>query len=563
MACEQTSCTAICGDGLKIGNEACDNGDSTNAGVGCSDECTVECGFVCDANERQVCVSECGDGILASDEACDDANTISGDGCTSTCDDTESGWECDTTIACQETICGQCAAGKYELDGVCQDCPAGTHLSIEGSSSSLDCIECQAGQYSNSALTACNACPNNSNSFKTNTTLTACTCNSGWTGPDGGDCIACETGKYKIDQGNWPCNQCGSGKYSNQTSAISETACSQCSENSDPNIKSSACRCQIGFFGYDNTKCMACEEDTYQDAIGSVVCNECPANSVSPKGSTAKTACVCKFGFQGKIGGPCQPEVKDLPSDASLQDLLSATDVIVKMVVGLKISVDEFDNAKQLNFRQGIADAAAVALGKVWITNIQVQTPSGRRLLVDSIKIDVEVAAKDTNAAASVVKMLTVENINFQLSKAGLPEAEVLSVPVVSAASSPPAEPEGKSNNMAIIIVAVSAVTGAVLMGIAVFVYCRRRTLVDLEIEAGLPSRLMNDLGINTSDENQLPRRANDMCAYQEALTGRNSTLEAVENDPSNIGRHQQVNTQEVNLDSVVMYVRGESVFVT
>jgi len=308
---------------------------------------------------------------------------------------------------------------------------------------------------------------------------------------------------------------------------------------------------------------MACEEDTYQDAIGSVVCNECPANSVSPKGSTAKTACVCKFGFQGKIGGPCQPEVKDLPSDASLQDLLSATDVIVKMVVGLKISVDEFDNAKQLNFRQGIADAAAVALGKVWITNIQVQTPSGRRLLVDSIKIDVEVAAKDTNAAASVVKMLTVENINFQLSKAGLPEAEVLSVPVVSAASSPPAEPEGKSNNMAIIIVAVSAVTGAVLMGIAVFVYCRRRTLVDLEIEAGLPSRLMNDLGINTSDENQLPRRANDMCAYQEALTGRNSTLEAVENDPSNIGRHQQVNTQEVNLDSVVMYVRGESVFVT
>ena len=172
-------------------------------------------------------------------------------------------------------------------------------------------------------------------------------------------------------------------------------------------------------------------------------------------------------------------------------------------------------------------------------------------------------AAKDTNAAASVAKTLTIENINFQLSKAGLPEAEVLSVPVVSTAPSPPAEPEGKSNNMAGIIVVVFAVTWAVLLGVAVFVYRRRRTLVDLEIEAGLPSRLMNDLGIDTSDENQTPRHVNDMCAYQEALTCRNSTLEAVENDPSNIGQHQQVNTQEVNLDSVVMYACGEKVLVT
>ena len=49
--CRQTNCTAICGDGLQVGNEACDDGKSTNASARGSDECTVECGFVCDAKE--------------------------------------------------------------------------------------------------------------------------------------------------------------------------------------------------------------------------------------------------------------------------------------------------------------------------------------------------------------------------------------------------------------------------------------------------------------------------------------------------------------------------------
>jgi len=61
-----TNCTAICGDGLQVGNEACDDGKSTNASARGSDECTVECGFVCDAKECQVCASECGDGSITA-----------------------------------------------------------------------------------------------------------------------------------------------------------------------------------------------------------------------------------------------------------------------------------------------------------------------------------------------------------------------------------------------------------------------------------------------------------------------------------------------------------------
>jgi len=158
------TCVTICGDGKLAGDEKCDDGN-IKALDGCSTECSMECGFVCDAAEPQSCTSECGDGIRASDEVCDDGNTANGDG-RSTCKTTEPGWECDTTTACPQTSCEQSAAGKYELNGVCLECTAGTHLSTEGSFSSQDCIECEAGKFSNRALTACDTCPDGSNLAK-------------------------------------------------------------------------------------------------------------------------------------------------------------------------------------------------------------------------------------------------------------------------------------------------------------------------------------------------------------------------------------------------------------
>jgi len=46
--------------------------------------------------------------------------------------------------------------------------------------------------------------------------------------------------------------------------------------------------------------------------------------------------------------------------------------------------------------------------------------------------MDEEVAVKDGNAATSVASKLSVENINAQLQKTGLPEEQVMSVLVVS-----------------------------------------------------------------------------------------------------------------------------------
>ena len=59
-------CNAICGDGLHVLTEACDDGNS-ESGDGC-DECMIEDGWVCIDN---VCNVDCGDGIVMGDEECD------------------------------------------------------------------------------------------------------------------------------------------------------------------------------------------------------------------------------------------------------------------------------------------------------------------------------------------------------------------------------------------------------------------------------------------------------------------------------------------------------------
>ena len=41
-----------------------------------------------------------------------------------------------------------------------------------------------------------------------------CTCNAGYTGPNGGTCSACETGKYKDSPGAGACTACPANSVS-------------------------------------------------------------------------------------------------------------------------------------------------------------------------------------------------------------------------------------------------------------------------------------------------------------------------------------------------------------
>ena len=98
-------CTYLvkCGDGMLGGIEQC---DPPNVGHGCSADCRIEPGYVCNppptpANPNQPATCHktvCGDGVKEGAEACDDHNLVDGDGCSSTCM-IETGFSCTDTTA--------------------------------------------------------------------------------------------------------------------------------------------------------------------------------------------------------------------------------------------------------------------------------------------------------------------------------------------------------------------------------------------------------------------------------------------------------------------------------
>ena len=96
-------CAPICGDGLVIGSEQCDDG-GTAAGDGCSPTCTVEPGFSC-MGDPSNCVEICGDALVVGGEGCDDGNVGAGDGCAAACT-VETGWTCAGEPSLCAPICG-------------------------------------------------------------------------------------------------------------------------------------------------------------------------------------------------------------------------------------------------------------------------------------------------------------------------------------------------------------------------------------------------------------------------------------------------------------------------
>ena len=123
--------TGVCGDGILVDDESCDDGNTTS-GDGCSSDCTVEDGFDC-VGDPSVCNSSCGDGTVAGSENCDDGNTDSGDGCSSLCE-IESGYVCITGPAA-----GPCETVTPNVQTVCDDgTVAGDEICDDGNTADND-----------------------------------------------------------------------------------------------------------------------------------------------------------------------------------------------------------------------------------------------------------------------------------------------------------------------------------------------------------------------------------------------------------------------------------------
>ncbi|HEY3496211.1 MAG TPA: DUF4215 domain-containing protein, partial [Polyangiaceae bacterium] len=119
VACE----AATCGDGIRVGKEACDFG--ATPAEGCDPvTCTVTPGYACDATGCHLTV--CGDNVAEGSEGCDDGNNGWGDGCAPDCkrEPDCSGASCTTT----------CGDGLLLPGNTAEACDDGNETAADGCS---------------------------------------------------------------------------------------------------------------------------------------------------------------------------------------------------------------------------------------------------------------------------------------------------------------------------------------------------------------------------------------------------------------------------------------------
>ena len=171
------------------------------------------------------------------------------------------------------TDCIDCNAGSYTAPGTCVDLLVGgvawedefyrncgffynaftcSVWKNRTPDSGLYCCTCGGGETQVSET--CLECPTNSNSPVGSSVSTACTCNAGSTGPDGGTCLFCVAGKYTALVGSTACVDCEVGTYSASVGATQSSTCVTCPTNADSSLGSSvstACTCNSGSTGPD------------------------------------------------------------------------------------------------------------------------------------------------------------------------------------------------------------------------------------------------------------------------------------------------------------------------
>ena len=114
----------------------------------------------------------------------------------------------------------------------------------------------------------------------------------------------------------------------------------------------------------------------------------------------------------------------------------SASTHMVTMVLSLPITIVDFDEQKQKDFRVAIAQAAgpSIAPDDVSIDKVESMTSVRRRpLAIEGIHVEFSIKTTDAKAANTVASSLTENQVNRALKTAGLPESTIVQ-PATSAA---------------------------------------------------------------------------------------------------------------------------------
>jgi len=214
-----------------------------------------------------------------------------------------------------------CNAGAQGPDaGPCTLCVAGKYKIDSGNALCADCLENHYSAAVGATSNVCQTCTANSQSLAGSGAQTSCKCIAGAQGFDGGLCLLCIAGKYKISSGDALCTNCLENQYSTEMGAVANV-CQTCAANSQSPAGSGAqtsCICNAGAQGPDAGPCTLCIVGTYKidsgdalcticlaneysAAVGAVanVCQTCAANSQSPAGSEVKRSCIYHAGWSG------------------------------------------------------------------------------------------------------------------------------------------------------------------------------------------------------------------------------------------------------------------------
>ena len=308
-----SSCTS-CSTGQyknEIGDALCSNctsnSDSASGSTG-SSACICNAGFTgpnggtclaCAAGKFKEAVGAavCSNCTANSDSP---AGSINGSACTC-----NAGFTGPDGQACQA-----CEAGKYKQAvgaAACTQCEAGKSSSALGAVTSDVCTTCGINTFSSADTRECTACPQSSVSVEGSSVITACICDAGSTGPNGGNCVACTGGKFKTVNGTGPCSTCTTGTYA----GAGMSACIDCpglefgSTSAAGSDKLEDCNCGRGLTAPSGQICQGCAIGKYKDVVGSAECTDCPQNSLSLSASISLTSCICKPGYTGSNGAAC------------------------------------------------------------------------------------------------------------------------------------------------------------------------------------------------------------------------------------------------------------------
>jgi hypothetical protein len=144
--------------------------------------------------------------------------------------------------------CDNCEAGKFKaaagVNIACDNCVPGK---FKAAGVNTACDSCQAGKYQATvgatSESDCTSCPDNANSPQGSAAATACACNAGYTGANGGTCSGPDSCTYAND------GVCNEPQYCAVGTDTSDCSASSCEAGNARPVGGACAPCAAGIPG--------------------------------------------------------------------------------------------------------------------------------------------------------------------------------------------------------------------------------------------------------------------------------------------------------------------------